>query len=865
MAAESTPARARGDRHSPQRHPTQNRPPQSNLPQDPASTPPGTGSPISKRRGIAIGIAAAAVAAVVATPFGALAASGAASEAVSTSGSASAGASLTARADSGAGRTGAARADAAAKSANPGSTEEAGVRLHVAPATSTTIDPAKPLTVQVEIENATTEEIAGGTVVLTRADAPIDDADELDAWLGTGDGTPLASVKLGEAESRATSAGGSSMVSFTVPSSALGALDAPVVGLGVSLVVDGSTVATGADAFATPAGSTGPKTTVTLVYPLTVPEQTTGMIDAATLEEWTAQLGLLDRQLDAVADRPVAIGIDPRIIASIRALGSSAPESATAWLSRLGSVTNEIFPLAYADADVALQAQLGLTTMLAPTSFSDVLDPANFATPVAPEPDDGGGQADEQAPVDEPTPTDSEQAPTSVAPTPTGSPTPTPTETAPAPGELPTNEALLAWPYTRTDLAWPADDTVATGDLGRLDAAGLTTSILAPGNVATAATRVSANTSIEGSTALVADGRLNTPLREAADAESETEWRSATGGLLAEFAVAPATDGSALLATFDRDAGEHSVRVGATLDQLARDPAVQPTGLAGVIGAPPVARQLVDEPEDAQRVATTQRMLDLEAETGEFATVLSDPRLLTGPVRRDLLALLDVAWLQDPTAWDAAAAQWLADRRATLASVSVVPSSSVNIFARETPLPITVLNALPYPVTVVVSADPSNGRLVVEESVTETIPAESRSTVNVPIAAGVGRGEVTIGISLASPTGVPVGRTVYISGNVQADWEGLGAAILATAVVLFFGFGIWRNIRRRRKQRAAEAATPAEPVTDGDEADAAAEVAAEAEVAPDSAAEAVPGEAGAPETGEAAVDPEPDPEDHKRD
>ena len=44
-----------------------------------------------------------------------------------------------------------------------------------------------------------------------------------------------------------------------------------------------------------------------------------------------------------------------------------------------------------------------------------------------------------------------------------------------------------------------------------------------------------------------------------------------------------------------------------------------------------------------------------------------------------------------------------------------------------------------------------------------------------------------------------------IPANVQADWEGLGAAIIATIVVLVFGIGVWRNIRRRRRERAAAA------------------------------------------------------------
>ena len=274
-----------------------------------------------------------------------------------------------------------------------------------------------------------------------------------------------------------------------------------------------------------------------------------------------------------------------------------------------------------------------------------------------------------------------------------------------------------------------------------------------------------------------------------------------------------------MLATFDRGAYANADRVADTIDEVTGNPWVVPAGLSDAIGAPPVARALVDEPEDDQRRAAAERMIAVEAEITEFATVLDDPRLLTGPVRRDLLAMLDVGWLGDPVAWNTAVNTWLTDRRTTLDSVSVVPSSSVLVVARESPLPTTVLNALPFPATVIVSADPSNGRLIVEDSVEVTVGAESRSNVQVPIAAGVGRGEVTLAVSLSSPTGVPVGETVNIEANVQADWEGLGATILAIAVALFFGFGIWRNIRRRRRQRAEAAVEASEPTDDATPAD----------------------------------------------
>lgn len=730
-----------------------------------------------------LGIAAAAVCAVVAAPLGALAVAGGPDDAR---------------------RSVPTPAQAVAEEAE-------GVALHIAPVSATTIAAGQPLTVQVEIENATAEALAAGTLRLTRADDAIDDSDELDAWLASTGATDTEAapdaVTLGEAETRPVSAGSNAVVSFTVPASAIAAAgSAPVLGLGAELVVDDVLVASGTDAFATSAAPATSATSVAVVYPLTVPASSAGLFDAETLQEWTSPLGLLDRQLDAVAGRAVAIGVDPRIIASIRVLGSSAPTSAVEWLNRLGSAGNEIFPLAYADADVALQAQLGLTELLAPTGFGDALDPADF--PEQPVPDDGGdgGEIDQtEAPADDAaTPPPGETDPAEPEPTP------------PAPGEVPSTEMLLDWPYTRTDIAWPADDTVATGDLAVLDAAGLTTAILSSGNATVPGDQVGAAASIDGSTAVVADARLTAPLREASLADSDTEWRSATGRLLAELALDSGDSPSALLATFGRDAGEHSERVAATLDELAASTSTQSAGLAEAIGAPPTARALVDLPEDDARVDSARRMLDAEASVAEFSTVLDEPALMNDPVRRDLLAMLDVGWLGDRAAWDTAVTEWLAARRATTEAVSVVPSSSVNIFARETPLPVTVLNALPYPVTVIVSADPSNGRLVVDESVTASIPAESRSTVQVPITAGVGRGEVTIAISLTSPTGVPVGRTVYISGNVQADWEGLGAGILATAVVLFFGFGIWRNIRRRRKQRVAEAAEASEPGSPAD-------------------------------------------------
>ncbi|MGW9630571.1 DUF6049 family protein [Agromyces sp. NPDC055520] len=673
---------------------------------------------------------------------------------------------------------------------------EGGVVLRVAPTATTTIAPDTTITIEVEVENASTEPVAAGTVRLVRSDDTIDDTAEVDAWTAQTasiDAVAVDGTTLAETATTALAPGAVEAVTFTLPPEAVDAIDdSPVLGFGADLLVGDTLVATSAEVFANSALPAVSSAALAIAYPLTVPPSSDGLLSADDLATWTSPFGLLSRQLDAVAGRPVTIAVDPRIIASIRALGSSAPATARAWLDRLAGLPNEMFPLAYADADVAAQAQLGVPALLTPTGFADVLDPEDFT---APDPAEGQPNADDDSGDDGAGGTG-------------GSASPTPTPTTPVDGTVPTAEELLAWPYTRTDIAWPADDTIATGDLAYLSAVGLTTSILAAGNVVPDAQWAGAASTVDGAGAVVADSRLTPPLREATGALSETEWRAATGRLFAELALIDASEvrPSALLATLARGAGTQSSRVAATLDELAASPLAIPASFADVVGAPPVARTLADEPEDQQRIDNVDRIIRTEANIAAFSTVLDDPTVLANPTRRNALALLDVAWLADRSAWDTAVGEWLVAQRRTLDAVSVVPSSLINVVSSETGVPTTILNALPYPVTVVVDVAPSNGRLIVEDRVTVTIAPESRTTATVPVAAGIGSGSVDLTVSLTSPEGVAIGNPVVIPANVQADWEGLGAAIIGIIVVVFFGVGIWRNIRRLRKKRAEAAA-----------------------------------------------------------
>ncbi len=116
-----------------------------------------------------------------------------------------------------------------------------------------------------------------------------------------------------------------------------------------------------------------------IVVPVTVAPGQDGVLSADQLSEYTSTEGALSRKLDALASAPNAIiALDPRIIASIRALGAAAPASALEWLTGLSSLPNDVFPLQYADADLSLERAAGVTSPLSATSLLWALDSATF-------------------------------------------------------------------------------------------------------------------------------------------------------------------------------------------------------------------------------------------------------------------------------------------------------------------------------------------------------------------------------------------------------------------------------------------------------------------------------------------------------
>lgn len=101
---------------------------------------------------------------------------------------------------------------------------------------------------------------------------------------------------------------------------------------------------------------------VNVVVPITASSITTDQYTAAQLSSLTSTTGSLTRQLDAVDGLDVQLAVDPRITASIAALGDSAPQSARDWADRLNDFASTQ-SLLWGDADPTALAAAGVTRL----------------------------------------------------------------------------------------------------------------------------------------------------------------------------------------------------------------------------------------------------------------------------------------------------------------------------------------------------------------------------------------------------------------------------------------------------------------------------------------------------------------------
>jgi hypothetical protein len=683
----------------------------------------------------------------------------------------------------------------------PAAVSANGVSLHVAPTTLEPLTAGQDLTLTVTVENATPDTISPGTIDIFLAERALIRRNALNSWLEPEENSDPGDLMLSEPMTASIQPDSTEIFTLTVPAGSVGLTSGNAWGargIAATLSTGDRVRAEGRGTFVWYSDEEVTPVNVSLIMPITVPAQSTGLITSKALETFTAPTGVLSRQLDGVVGRPVTIAIDPLIIVSIRILGSAAPPSAIAWLNRLDQAPNDIFPLSYADADLALQSQAGAQQLLAPTTFDHAIDPALFT-------------------ATDPVPLATDPATLPGTETPVPSPDPA---TPPSDGTPPTTEEMLAWEYSATDIGWPAEGTVASADLDVFTASGLNTTILGGSNASGAAGDFTPNASLDlgpgNGRGLVVDDPLAAALRTAAAATTDHAWREAMAEVTSQLAVVSAErPGTArtLLATFDRGWPPAAERLTETIDALTGLLSYAPSTLTEVRASVPAEEVTFDsqtEPKDSVALATA--LLEREKAVTDFSSALSKPAVVTGRQRADLMALLSNSWAAQEASWADAVGTGLAQSAALLDSITVATKGPINVVGSQVDIPVTLDNALNQAVTVMVQVIPSNGRLLVGEAVESTIEAQSARTVTIPVTAAVGNGAVTLRVTLLTPTGTVIQQPALIPINVRADWEGLGSLLFAAFVVLFFGFGVWRNILRRRRERTEpETADTPEP------------------------------------------------------
>ena len=215
------------------------------------------------------------------------------------------------------------------------------------------------------------------------------------------------------------------------------------------------------------------------------------------------------------------------------------------------------------------------------------------------------------------------------------------------------------------------------------------------------------------------------------------------------------------------------------------------------------AVELTETAADAGRVDAVATYLATEPALDHIATALENPDLFTGQVRSELHRILAVTWASNTEGWQQTADDFasLNDDRAV--AIDLQDQQPVQLLSAEAPMPVWIRNDLPFTAIVTVVAIPDDPRLSIERRTEVIAQPDSVTRTTIPIEARVGSGDVTVHYTLEARSGDKIGPTRDLHVTVRADWERIGIGILVVVVVALFGLGIYRQVRRRRRESVA--------------------------------------------------------------
>lgn len=535
---------------------------------------------------------------------------------------------------------------------------------------------------------------------------------------------------------------------------------------------------------------------LTTIVPMALPETITSLPRRGQLDDLMGDGSELDALLTTAEARGATLAVDPRVVAGVRVYGTSASAASRDFVERLSTTNAPTFALQFADADPSAQAALDFTRLLAPEGLSFASrfgtftpqDPAAQANP--PEESRAASPAE---PADA---SDDETAP--GGDTATGSEGNASVPEDPATDGVPSITELTAVESSLPGTAWPATDTITGEVLDLLVRNGYSRVLASDENVSIAGG--GARGSLNGIEYLVSDTALDDAARSALDASTETGHRSGvalTSALLVLRAQAGAP--GAVLA-FDRGATPESPYAAELLDTISALPWVDPVAPEAL---PEATATLLPAAEaaDPDRTEALKDAVAREPLVRDYSRVLVDPANLIDLQRVRLLQLFSARYTTANSNFTAAADRSAERDAATLDGVNVVTSTHTQLVGTTSRVPVQVRNTLPFDALVTAVAVPTNAALIVtgKELEPALIPSESSSNILVPVRARVSSGESGLAVELTAASGGEVVTSGMLAISIRSSWESVALGSLAVLTAAFFGFGIWRSIRRRSK------------------------------------------------------------------
>ena len=413
----------------------------------------------------------------------------------------------------------------------------------------------------------------------------------------------------------------------------------------------------------------------------------------------------------------------------------------------------------------------------------------------------------------------------SAIPSPSGTPeaTPTPSASTTTAGQsATTTSAPDSGPSILRNVAWPADTTFGTSFLSGFSSSNQIT--IAPVGALTPAEDVPftsyARVNVDPATGETStDGTGARTLAQQSDIAALLSWNASGGDELdAEQALTAIT----AIITRERPASSRTIFAAAQRGTVINE---RLTGRTKALFSPrwvsamSFSEMAASEPTDVDRQTVGAGVLEADTETAisamassltmltPLAKATDDADAVYASVTPQILPALS-AQLTPSEQLDAATA--MTSRVTTmLSSVTVEPSSAVNLINKSANFPVLVRNNLPWPVRVDVTLVPDDPRLRATPAQSQTLAAQGATTVEVPVGA-IGSGDIEVTYKVTTPDGLVLDDSQTVTVRMRAGWEDAITAVIASLFGLLFLAGITRSLRKRAARKAQAASSDAD-------------------------------------------------------